>query len=247
MDQKAPLTFSEPNGTASRPNAALVPGALETVGALGTDRKEETVETGTKTRRTEGVRTQGRAARVVEGVLCAAAEELSRVGYAALRVEDVATRSGVNKTTIYRRWPNKAALITAAVSRVIRAQSLPDTGSLRQDALEILLDFVRLASTPLGLGIMRTLQLERAHPDVDPIARNLRQHNRAARIALVERAIARGQLPPGTDPELVVDLLFSPTISRILTHGQALSERQVSAMVDVALAGLATGAGVLEP
>ena len=55
------------------------------------------------TRRTEGVRVKGRAARVVTDVLVATAEELSRVGYSALRVEDVATRSGVNKTTIYRR------------------------------------------------------------------------------------------------------------------------------------------------
>jgi AcrR family transcriptional regulator len=244
MEQKAPLTLPESNGSATRPNPGLVPAALELVGASSEERDGDAVP---KTRRTEGVRTQGRAARVVEGVLSAAAEELSRVGYAALRVEDVAQRSGVNKTTIYRRWPNKASLITAAVARVIRAQSLPDTGSLRQDALEILIEFVRLASTPLGLGIMRTLQVERAHPDVEPIARNLRQHNRVARVGLVERAIERGQLPAGTDPELAVDLLFSPTISRIISHGQTLSERHVRAMVDAVLAGLATGAGVLEP
>ena len=67
------------------------------------------------TRRTEGVRVKGRAARVVSDVLIATAEELTRVGYAAFRVEDVAARSGVNKTTIYRRWPTKPELVTAAV------------------------------------------------------------------------------------------------------------------------------------
>ena len=65
------------------------------------------------TRRTEGIRSRGRSARVVQEVLTATAEELGRSGYAALRIEDVAERAGVNKTTIYRRWPTKAALVKA--------------------------------------------------------------------------------------------------------------------------------------
>jgi AcrR family transcriptional regulator len=241
-DHKALPTPAQPStfGTSSRP--ARSPAADEIADAASQERGQGV----TKTRRTEGVRTQGRAARVVDGVLRAAAEELSRAGYAALRVEDVAQRSGVNKTTIYRRWPTKAALVTAAITRLIQAQMLPDTGSLRQDTLDILLEFVRLSSTPLGLGIIRTLQVERAHPDVEPIARKLRQYNRAARIGLVERAIARGQLPAGTNPELVVDLLFSPIISRIVTHGEIADEQYVRAAVDVVLAGLGTGAAVLE-
>ena len=68
-----------------------------------------------KTRRTEGVLTGGRSARIVDGVLEATAEELSRVGYAALRVDEVAERSGVNKTTIYRRWPTKSDLVRATL------------------------------------------------------------------------------------------------------------------------------------
>ena len=59
-------------------------------------------------RRTVGARTGGRSERVVRDVLRAAIEELSTNGYSALRVEDVAARAGVNKTTVYRRWPTKA-------------------------------------------------------------------------------------------------------------------------------------------
>ena len=50
---------------------------------------------------------------VVRGILAAALEELASAGYRALRIEDVATRAGVNKTTVYRRWPTKEDLVRA--------------------------------------------------------------------------------------------------------------------------------------
>lgn len=68
-----------------------------------------------RTRRTGRVRTGGRAEQVVQRVFATTLAELSRVGYQAMRVDDVAERSGVNKTTIYRRWPTKAQLVTAAM------------------------------------------------------------------------------------------------------------------------------------
>jgi AcrR family transcriptional regulator len=69
---------------------------------------------------------------VVRRVLQAALEELSTHGYAALRMEDVATRAGVNKTTIYRRWPTKEELVRnllVSLAEKSRAE-LRDTGSL---------------------------------------------------------------------------------------------------------------------
>ena len=61
------------------------------------------------------VRSGGRSARIVADVLRATAEELARVGYAALRMEEVARVAGVNKTTVYRRWPTKEDLVSAAL------------------------------------------------------------------------------------------------------------------------------------
>src|SRR4051812_35901624 len=102
------------------------------------------------TRRTENVRVQGRSARVVEAILQAVGEELGRVGYADLRIEDVATLSGVNKTTIYRRWPQKSELVTAAVERLTPVPEVYDTGSLRSDLLALLHDIrARITDTPV--------------------------------------------------------------------------------------------------
>ena len=71
---------------------------------------------------------------VVQCVLKSTLEELAAVGYGALRIEDVATRAGVNKTTIYRRWPTKQELVACALRSVTTEWRLePSTGSLRED------------------------------------------------------------------------------------------------------------------
>jgi AcrR family transcriptional regulator len=203
----------------------------------------ETIETSetkatAKTRRTEGIRTRGRAARVVEDVLRATTEELGRVGYAALRVDDIATRSGVNKTTIYRRWPTKAELVASAIGRIAVSSTVPDTGSLEGDVLEFLLGILKFADTPAGPGIMRMLQVERAQPEIEAISTRLRVEHRAARAEVVRQAIERGELPPETDPDLVADLFFQPIMTRLVRDLEPVSEAYVRAVVKVVLAGV---------
>lgn len=192
-------------------------------------------------RRTEGLRTQGRSALVVNKVLVATAEELGRVGYAELRVEDVAERAGVNKTTIYRRWPAKPELVIAALRHQRDPGELPDTGSLRGDLLEALRRALAVWSSPIGKGLMRMMQAERAHPEVEAISRELSQEHRRQRVGLVERAIRRGEVPADTDAELLMDLTFSPVFSRLLRRGEAVNEAYMTAIVDFVVAGARAG------
>ena len=89
-------------------------------------------------RRTQGI-LGGRSEQVVRRVLDAAIVELARSGYHGFRVDVVASRAAVNKTTIYRRWPSRAALVTALVDRMrapLRESPLPDTGRLESDLVE---------------------------------------------------------------------------------------------------------------
>src|ERR1700709_235120 len=191
-----------------------------------------------RTRRTEGVRVKGRAARVVSDVLTATAEELSRVGYGALRVEDVAVRSGVNKTTIYRRWPTRPELVGAALRAVWEPPDVPDTGSLRGDFTASLAKTAAFAMSPIGKGLTHVIQLERAHPEVEPIARGLREEYRKLRELLVHRAIERGELAPDVDPRFVSDLVSAPIIARLFTDGESVDSAFIEAVVDVILTGL---------
>jgi AcrR family transcriptional regulator len=191
-----------------------------------------------RTRRTEGVRVKGRAARVVSDVLIATAEELSRVGYAALRVEDVALRSGVNKTTIYRRWPTKPELVGAALRAVWESPDVPDTGSLRGDFITSLARTAAFAMSPIGKGLTHVIQMERAHPEVEPIARRLREEYRRLRELLVHRAIERGELAPETEPGFVSNLITAPIFSRLFTDGESVDDTFIEGVVDVVLTGL---------
>src|SRR5262249_7684341 len=90
------------------------------------------------TRRTQGT-LGGRSEQVVRRVLDAALVELAGSGYAAFRMDEVVSMARVNKTTIYRRWPSRAALVTALVDRMrkpLGESPLPDTGQLERDLVE---------------------------------------------------------------------------------------------------------------
>jgi AcrR family transcriptional regulator len=200
---------------------------------------------GRPTRRTENVRVQGRSARVVEAILQAVAEELGRVGYADLRIEDVATLSGVNKTTIYRRWPQKSELVIAAVERLNPVPEVFDTGSLRGDLLALLHDMrARITDTPVGRGIVRMVQAERAHPEVSGMLRRIRVKHTAARRAIFERAVSKGEIPASSDCALLAELTVVPLISRLVHFSQDADDDFLRIQADMVVAGAKAGAAV---
>ncbi len=197
------------------------------------------------TRRTENVRVQGRSARVVEAILTAVAEELGRVGYANLRIEDVATRSGVNKTTIYRRWPQKSELVVAAIERFTPKPEVYDTGTLRGDLTAMLNDLrSRMSHTPAGRGIARMMQAERTHPEVAGVLRRMRASHLAARRQPFERALARGELPAGSDIELISEVAVAPLMSRLVHHLEEVDDTFMRGIVEMIVKGALAGGAV---
>lgn len=190
-------------------------------------------------RRTLGARVGGRSASVVERVLEAAAEELGRVGFTALRIDDVAARSGVNKTTIYRRWPVKADLLAAVLDNESFPLIVPDTGSLRGDLRQTLRDLRARLYIARERGVVRMLQAESAHPDVAPLVRKMRAAHTAARRELFERAIARGELPATTDTSVLVEFATAPLISRIVHLGLEVDDHFIDTLSEVIANGAA--------
>jgi AcrR family transcriptional regulator len=180
----------------------------------------------------------------VRDVTRATASELARVGYAALRVEDVAALAGVNKTTIYRRWPTKADLVDATL-RALKGPvlDLPDLGSLRLDLLALLREAVANACTTDGQSVHRMITLEIAHPEVASIARTLRAEYVAPWIAVISRAMTRGELPEGSDPRLVVEMLMGPVFS-MLRRQEPVDDEFLAAVVNMVVTG-AKGGGAL--
>ena len=103
-----------------------------------------------------GGRTRRRGAALEDAILRAAVDELTESGYAGLTMDRVAQRAGTNKNAIYRRWPDRLALGIAAYRRMTAAVDPPDTGNLREDALEYLRRANRHWSSPLG-AVLRDL------------------------------------------------------------------------------------------
>jgi AcrR family transcriptional regulator len=187
---------------------------------------------------TEGVLMGDRQERVVDSVLRATAETLARSGYAGLRIEDVAAVAGVNKTTIYRRWPTKPALVAAAVDAFRLRKEPRDTGRLRDDLIAAMQTYVRYVQTPIGRGIVRMMQAERSDPEVDEIAREQKVRQRAALVPLIERAIERHELPPKANAEFVNELVFGPLFARLITWGDRPDTAFIVDVVETVLAGV---------
>src|SRR5437763_13177333 len=101
-----------------------------------------------------------RGADLVQAILRAAADELLESGYAGFSMDRVAQRARTNKNAIYRRWASRAALAVAAYRHCRQMaggdRPLPDTGSLREDALELLRRANGAWSSPVG-AVQRSL------------------------------------------------------------------------------------------
>ncbi len=143
-----------------------------------------------------GTATRRRGAALEEAILGAAAEELRTVGYAGMTMDRVAQRAGTNKNAIYRRWPSRAALGIAAYRHLADAQlEVPDTGTLRGDALALLRAANATWSSPQGAVLRDLLAAAADEPDLLTLLREQARGNStdAAWLTLLERAAARGE------------------------------------------------------
>ncbi len=173
----------------------------------------------------------------MELVLETTLEEFGRSGYAGMRVDEIAARSGVNKTTIYRRWPTKDDLVVAAIQYISPHKRAINTGSLRSDLLAMLHSLIETASTPKGLAMLRALLIERSQPAFMPVLQRLRSEMGANRRAIFERAVARGELPQDTDIELVGEVCFACAYMRLISLDVELTQPFMEALVDLVIAG----------
>lgn len=177
-------------------------------------------------------------------------QELAAVGYGRLSIEAVARRAGVSKTAIYRRWNSKLDLVLEIVATAATGK-LPalDTGTLRGD-LELLFQVVAHALRhPLASQIIPDLLAEAArNPTIDQtLQKVLRARQQELGGRLIGRAVQRGELPPGTDPEAAVDLIVGPLYWRLAISRTPLTDAYLGTLVEAVATGLGAGAGVPRP
>lgn len=186
----------------------------------------------------------GRRGPVLDGpMLDAALEVLAERGLAGTSIESVARHRGVAKTTIYRRWPNREALIAAAVHRFVGERvAVPDTGTLRGDLLEIANATVALLQRPGFRAIAPELvgAAQRDQEWASALRDRFVEPGRDALGDAIDRAIARGEIGAGVTTELVIELLVGALAYRVFVTRGELDHAYVEQVVDAVVRGVST-------
>jgi AcrR family transcriptional regulator len=192
-----------------------------------------------------------RSATADAAILAATREALVELGWSKLTLGDVATRAGVAKTTLYRRWAGKNELVVDAVAELFDELELPDSGSLAADIEGVVLQFAAILARPEARSGLMAVVAEATRDDA------LRERIRASvvdrqkRLVLEgrSRAQVRGELPPEPDPatasrtaDLIFDMVAGAVVHRTLVSGEPVDEAWVRGFTLVLLRGLAAEA-----
>jgi AcrR family transcriptional regulator len=185
-----------------------------------------------------------RDARADEAILDAALEVLAEVGPARFTVDKVATRAGCGKATIYRRWRSRGALLLdTGHHRLGLHVADPDTGSVRDDLVAMLGELARKMRDTLAGKVMPAVVAEAAvNPEMREVLAAFVHDRRKPAFAAICRGVARGELPEGTDVDLVLDLLGGLVYFRVLVADNPPDAAVVATVVDTILAGVRASA-----
>jgi AcrR family transcriptional regulator len=184
-----------------------------------------------------------RVARSKAAILDACAALLSEQGFAGVTVEAVAARSGAAKTTIYRHWPSREALLVDAFGTCAGPSGgACDTGVLREDLRALLLGLAGALREAVWCAALPSLVDAAARdPELARLHERVVAERRAPLMAAIARGVARGELPPDTDAGAAVAMLAGPLFYRHMISREPVDEAFVTAVLDGALAGLRAG------
>jgi AcrR family transcriptional regulator len=175
-----------------------------------------------------------RGATVVAAVLAAVRAELAETGFEGLSVERVARRAEVNKTSVYRRWPTREALVAPAMEGLLeKFGASPDTASLRGDLYALAGPIAELAARPDGVALLRAALSAGAGDDVSTVAARRVGAPLASVFSLAERARARGEWREGVDPQQAVSTLVGAIVHRTLLEHASPAGEWLDGLVDI--------------
>lgn len=169
--------------------------------------------------------------KVDAALLRATQDLLLEQGFDRLSVEAVASRAGVGKAAIYRRWPGKTALVVAAVADLYHVPPVPDTGDLREDLLSCARTYVHQGRTQAVLAGLMTAMV---HEDELRIAATeaIGSPYTALFHQVIARAVDRREVPLDVDVTSVSEVFPALAFHRATALGLAIDEEMVVRVVD---------------
>jgi AcrR family transcriptional regulator len=180
-----------------------------------------------------------RSIKTKENILSASYELLLESGFDTITIEKIAERAGVGKASIYKWWPNKAAVImdgffAAAADRL----PLPDLGTAVEDIYVHASGLCRFMSSAEGKMITEIIgqgQMDAALAEA--YRTRYIMPRRLEAIQLLERGVQRGELKESLDKELSVDMLYGPIFYRLLVTGEPIDDFYVRSVVNEVFKG----------
>jgi AcrR family transcriptional regulator len=174
-------------------------------------------------------------------VLDAALTQLAEVGYERLSIPQVAEIAGVNKTSIYRRWPSKAELVRDALAIAMdHTGDAPNTGALRTDLIALASTVAAFTQSRVGTALIRIMLAEGGNPQVRALAKAAySEAGRQGPWIVIQRAMQRGELGSQADPSLMLFTTAGAIMHRVFVEQRDASEDYLKQIVDLVLYGAA--------
>jgi len=172
-------------------------------------------------------------------LLRATAELLREGGVGAVSIEAVARRAGVAKTTLYRHFGGIDGLVFAAAAASVSDVDGPDTGSLIGDLREIQRRYLDIARSSVNREVFAWMLTRAMHsPEAAALFRRERIQPRGPTVVALQRAIARGELPPTTNIEMAMHVIQGPLISKRIVDNSDLTEDELDTLLEMTLRAL---------
>ncbi|MCW5774022.1 MAG: TetR/AcrR family transcriptional regulator, partial [Rhodospirillaceae bacterium] len=170
-------------------------------------------------------------------ILAAVLEELGEVGYGAFSIERVAARAGVGKSTIYRHWRDKVALIAAAFE-TLHGDTAPDlaTGSARDRLERIMVHVAEIARhSTYSACIPALIEAAERDPSLRRFHHRFQRAARTPTIAVIRDGVASGEFPRHVQPELAAMALLGAIFFRRLMTPAPLEAERVADLIETVL------------
>jgi AcrR family transcriptional regulator len=189
---------------------------------------------------TEGrARGRPRDARVEQAVIEATIAEIDEKGLRNATMEAIALRAGIGKATLYRRWPNKEALLYFLADQLSEAYEPLDTGDLRKDLRSVFEPLVTEVYQGPVATLMTTFIAEAARDErIRHFVTELIAERRTGAKRVFARAKRRGELRRGVDVDVALDMMYGALEHRFLSQGTPVTLALIDEVLDLALSGI---------
>lgn len=179
-----------------------------------------------------------------KSILLAAYGLLLENGFQNVTVDGIAERSGVSKATIYKWWPNKAAVVLDGFfEESEEVLQIPDSGAVQKDLFIQAKNLAAFLTSPKGKVITELIAEGQFDQNIaEEYRRRYFSPRRLISQKIFDRGIQRGELREDLDIGLSIDLIFAPIFYRLLITGESLNNDYIKNLIDYAFCGLETEA-----